>query len=137
VLYQVQRRVELLTDISLRKTADISPWSFPGVITAIEKRADELDGCTPKVDKDIGSQPVLPETASLLKAFIVLLGLVSTMDEVDKITASGRCKRVSSYCVSLTSHWCFNHGKDHGSNRSYVIVSISWFSFSLLLLVFV
>jgi hypothetical protein len=125
-------RKALLLLISLRNSDVTSGMEFPDNIDDYLTQAAEYDGAEaemgiPKKLKDVE----LPgDIVKVVSQFIIVLGLVNHVDDIDKVKAAGTGKYPSIYTVNLKSRWCFNKGSDHTSNNVYVQVSLSFLRFS-------
>lgn len=93
---------------------------------AIISRANALDGTSDRdTEQELGSQDAGEEVTNTIRMLMVLVGAVSRVEDVGKVTKKGKARFPPWYTVALNQHWCFNHGKEHSNNRVYAMVSVS------------
>lgn len=134
----VKRRAEFLMLTSLRKSDDdITAITLPQNIEDVEIAAGELDGAEPnEQEQDAKVRGVCDVLTMIIKQFVYQMGIVNDIDDIENVTAAGIGAFPSVYQVSLHQRWCFNHGKEHDSNRVYLLVRCFFLFFFLSLFAF-
>lgn len=128
----VKHRIEFLNLISLRKTGDVSNFTFPANFGEIQARADEMKGAEPGDAVDLQMVDIKAQQVELCTTLALCLGVVSSRSQVTSVKAIGKKAYITAYMIGLDQHMCFNHGQDHTSNRVYLTVRFVFFFFTFL-----